>query len=100
MKLNVPEGSFQAYLFDCDGTVADSMPIHSITWKKALGEWNCEFDEDLFYARGGVPIAEIIARLNEKQGLNLPVDVVARRKESLYYELLPRLKAVPEVLEH
>jgi beta-phosphoglucomutase family hydrolase len=100
MKLKLPEGSFQAYLFDCDGTIADSMPLHYLAWKKALGEWNCEFDEQLFYAWGGMPVAEIISTLNERHGLAMPVEVVARRKESLYFELLPQLKAVPEVLEH
>lgn len=96
----MPAGAFQAYLFDCDGTVADSMPLHYIAWKKALGEWNCDFDEKLFYAWGGMPIAEIIATLNEQRGLNMPVEKVSRRKEDLYYELLPQLKAIPEVVEH
>jgi HAD superfamily hydrolase (TIGR01509 family) len=100
MKLKLPPGSFGAYLFDCDGTIADSMPLHYIAWKKALGEWNCEFEEKLFYAWGGMPIAEIVSALNKKQGLSMPVDIVARRKESFYFELLPQLKAVPEVLEH
>jgi HAD superfamily hydrolase (TIGR01509 family) len=100
MKLKLPPGLFKAYLFDCDGTIADSMPLHYIAWKKALGEWNCEFDEELFYAWGGMPIAEIIATLNEQRGLNMPVEIVAQRKELLYYELLPQLKPVPEVLEH
>jgi HAD superfamily hydrolase (TIGR01509 family) len=100
MKLKLPEGSFGAYLFDCDGTIADSMPLHFIAWKKALGEWNCEFDEKIFYAWGGMPVAEIISRLNLQQGLNMPVEAVSQRKETLYFELLPQLKAVPEVLEH
>ena len=30
----------------------------------------------------------------------MPVETVSRRKESLYFELLPQLKAVVEVLEH
>jgi len=28
MTLTLPEGDFKAYLFDCDGTIADSMPLH------------------------------------------------------------------------
>jgi beta-phosphoglucomutase-like phosphatase (HAD superfamily) len=100
MKLKLPQGSFKAYLFDCDGTIADSMPLHYLAWKKALGEWNCEFDENLFYAWGGMPVAEIISTLNLKHGLSMPVDAVERRKESLYFELLPQLRPVPEVLEH
>jgi HAD superfamily hydrolase (TIGR01509 family) len=100
MKLKIPDQQFGAYLFDCDGTVADSMPLHYLAWKRALGEWGCEFPEKLFYRWGGMPVAEIISTLNRQQGLKMPVEDVAGRKESLYYELLPRLKAVPEVLEH
>jgi HAD superfamily hydrolase (TIGR01509 family) len=100
MKLKLPKGLFKAYLLDCDGTIADSMPLHYKAWKKALAEWNCEFEEKLFYEWGGVPVAEIISTLNKREGLTMPVEIVARRKEELYFELLPELKAVPEVLEH
>ncbi|MGC1297764.1 MAG: HAD-IA family hydrolase [Alloacidobacterium sp.] len=100
MRLKLPEGEFKAYLFDCDGTVADSMPLHFIAWKKALGEWGCDFYEDLFYSWGGLSVAKIISTLNELRGLKMPVAEVEHRKESLYYEILPQLTAVPEVLEH
>jgi HAD superfamily hydrolase (TIGR01509 family) len=100
MKLKLPSGSFKAYLFDCDGTIADSMPLHYVAWSRALAEWNCEFSEDLFYLWGGMSVAEIITTLNEQRGLNMPVPEVSRRKEELYFENLPQLKAVVEVLEH
>lgn len=99
MKLKIPEGAFRAYLFDCDGTIADSMPLHYVAWKKALGEWGCAFEEELFYRWGGKPVHEIISTLNQMCGLEMPVTQVAERKESLYFEQLPNLKAVPEVLE-
>lgn len=100
MTLTLPTGTFKAYLFDCDGTIADSMPLHYVAWKKALGEHGAEFPEDVFYAWGGMPAAEIIRTLAEQQGINMPVDEVEHRKEQLYYELLPKLRVVPEVLEH
>ncbi len=100
MKLQLPAGDFRAYLFDCDGTIADSMPLHYIAWKKVLAEWNCEYAEELFYSWGGKPVRKIIADLNEIHGLKMPVDAVATRKEALYLEQLPQLKAIPEVLEH
>ena len=99
MMLTLPTGPFRAYLFDCDGTIADSMPLHWVAWNKTLAEWDCEFPEDLFYAWGGMPVSEIIATLNQKHGLSMPVAEVARRKEELYFEVLPSLQAVPEVLE-
>ncbi|HEY6847081.1 MAG TPA: HAD family phosphatase [Terracidiphilus sp.] len=100
MKLPLPAGTFRAYLFDCDGTIVDSMPLHYIAWKTALAEWSCTFDEGLFYSWGGKPVDEIISTLNAMQGLSMPVAVVSKRKEGLYYQLLPQLKAIPEVLEH
>ena len=100
MKLQLPPGSYQAFLFDCDGTIADSMPLHYVAWSRALGEWKCAFDEALFYAWAGKPPSEIIALLNQRNGLGMPVMEVAERKEQLYYELLPELKPVAEVLEH
>ena len=99
MKLELPQGPFEAYLFDCDGTIADSMPLHYIAWKQALGEQGCDFPEAQFYSMGGMPVRDVIRALNAEHGLQMPVEAVALRKEDLYYEFLPQLTAVPEVLE-
>ncbi len=37
MKLKLPDGPFEAYLFDCDGTIVDSMPLHYVAWKTCAG---------------------------------------------------------------
>ena len=100
MQLEIPAGDFRAYIFDCDGTVVDSMPLHYRAWKAALAEWNCDFPEDLFYAWGGKPVRNIIADLNQIYSLTMPVDSLAVRKEALYLAQLPSLKAIPEVVEH
>jgi beta-phosphoglucomutase family hydrolase len=99
MKLKLPPGPFRAYLFDCDGTIVDSMPLHYIAWKTAFSEWNCPFPEDLFYSWGGKPTRDIIATLNEMHGLAMPVEALAQHKEELYFKLLPQLKTIPEVME-
>jgi beta-phosphoglucomutase-like phosphatase (HAD superfamily) len=64
MKLKLPEGAFRAYLFDCDGTIADSMPLHYNAWKAVLADWNCDYPEEVFYSWGGKPVRKIIADLN------------------------------------
>jgi HAD superfamily hydrolase (TIGR01509 family) len=100
MTLKLPDGPFKAYLFDCDGTIADSMPLHYVAWKTILAEHGCEFPEDKFYAWGGMPVKEIIETLNREQGLAMPVASIMERKEAMYFELIHELEAVPEVLEH
>jgi HAD superfamily hydrolase (TIGR01509 family) len=99
MKLKLPPGNFRAYLFDCDGTIADSMPLHYEAWKKALAEYGAAYEEDLFYAWGGKPVRKIIADLNEMHGLTMPVDVLATRKESFYHAQLSELSGIPDVVE-
>ncbi|MGC4879994.1 HAD family hydrolase [Micromonospora sp. DT43] len=100
MTLPLPPGEFAAYLFDCDGTIVDSMPLHYVAWQRALDEWGCEFPEDLFYAWGGRPTADIIVALNERHGLAMPVATVVENRERIFQELLPQVTAVPEVVAH
>lgn len=98
--LPLPEGAFKAYLFDCDGTVVDSMPLHYLAWQRALDAHGCAFPEELFYAWGGRPVEEILADLSRDQGLQLPITETAHIKEGYFKEALPELTAVAEVLEH
>lgn len=98
--LNIPDQEFLAYLFDCDGTIADSMPLHHRAWLAAIEPWGGRFPEDLFYAYAGRPTRKIVELLNEAQGLSMPADEVEELKERTYFELMPEVRAVPEVVEH
>ena len=100
MILKLPPGPFDAYLFDCDGTIVDSMPLHYVAWKRALDEFGCPFPEAQFYAFGGLPVEAIIERLNAEHGLHMPPRETSIIKEGYYTEMLTDLKAIPEVLEH
>lgn len=97
--LILPPGDFAAYLFDCDGTVVDSMPLHYLAWRQVVRELGGEFGEELFYAWGGKTVADIVAGLNSLQGLSMPLDVVVLRHGELYKAMLPKLTAVAEVRE-
>jgi HAD superfamily hydrolase (TIGR01509 family) len=99
MKLQLPDGNFEAYLFDCDGTIVDSMPLHYRAWKRIFLEHGCEFTEATHYSLGGMPTEEIVAMLNAQQGLKMSPAEVSLQKEEYYYEIMHQLEAVPEVLE-
>jgi beta-phosphoglucomutase-like phosphatase (HAD superfamily) len=99
--LVLPPGPFSAYLFDLDGTVADTMPLHFQTWSQAVMEHGGTFPEDLFYAFGGIPLPRTVEMLNEQLGYNMPPEETARRKEQLYLDVLKGdtgLRAVASVL--
>ena len=96
--LNIPPGDFAAYIFDCDGTLADTMPTHYRAWLSALGDHAQSFPEALFYELGGVPTGRIVELLNERHGLNLPVEETVAHKEALFLELSPQIGAIEPVV--
>ena len=99
LKLDIPNRAFGGYIFDCDGTIADNMPLHYRAWSMAMADFGGEYPEELFYAWGGRPTAVIVGLLNEKYGLALDVDETVQRKEKYYLTLIPEVVPVPEVLE-
>lgn len=86
-------------VFDCDGTIADTMPLHYRAWVAALGEHGVEFPEALFYEMAGIPTARIIEILNEKHGHSMPVQATADYKEELYVKLIPEVRPIEPVVQ-
>lgn len=84
---------FLGVIFDCDGTLADTMQLHYDAWVQTLEPRQVEFSEALFYQLGGVPTVDIVRYLNREFGHSLDPEGIAEAKEALYEELLPR--AVP-----
>lgn len=86
-------------VFDCDGTIADTMPAHYRAWVEALGEYGVEFPEALFYEFGGMPTPRIIAILNERHGHNMPVEETAHKKELIFEQTLHEVLPIEPVVE-
>jgi HAD superfamily hydrolase (TIGR01509 family) len=97
-SLSLPPGPFSAYIFDCDGTLADTMPTHYRAWCSALGSHAESFPEALFYELGGVPTAGIVELLNERHALALPVGETVARKEAIFLELSHEIAAIEPVV--
>ena len=98
MELHVPTRTFAAYIFDCDGTLADTMPLHYRAWKRMVEEEGGQFPAELFYSLGGVPTHLIIEHLNTAQSLRIDVPTAAHRKEEYFVELIAEVRAIEPVL--
>lgn len=96
--ITLPPGPFSAYIFDCDGTLADTMPTHFRAWSEALGGASEFFPEALFYELGGTPTNQIVALLNQRNGLTLDVDDVVTRKEALFLSYSDTIAAIEPVV--
>jgi beta-phosphoglucomutase family hydrolase len=86
-------------IFDCDGTLADTMPLHWRAWQMVTQRHGLHFPEDRFYAFGGVPSRDILKLLAGEQGRSLDHIAVAHEKEEAYLPLIAQAGPVHAVVE-
>jgi beta-phosphoglucomutase family hydrolase len=89
----------QGLIFDCDGTLADTMPFHWQAWQMILKRHRLELSEDRFYALGGVPSRDILKKLGHEQGVDLDHQAVAKEKEAAYLPFISQVKPIQLVVQ-
>lgn len=96
-----PSNGFDAVVFDCDGTLVDSMPAHFDAWCEALALHGAGgiFKEDVFFAMGGRPTIDIVVELNDEYNLRLDPEAVALAKREFYLKRLNMVTLIEEVAE-
>lgn len=101
MHLQIPEGDFGGYIFDLDGTLVDTMPLHYLAWEAALVKVGLKgrLDKDYFYALGGVPSKKVAGLLGKHHGLKLDPVAVYKDKEKLFMGSLQKLELIGAVVE-
>ena len=99
MQLDIPQGEFAGYIFDLDGTLIDTMPLHYKAWSEAMQRVGLKepLNEDLFYSLGGVPTHRVAEIFGEHYGLTLDADRVTHEKEQVFLTFIPELKAIEPV---
>ena len=86
-------------IFDCDGTLADTMPLHWRAWQAIAKRHQLHFPEDRFYSLGGVPSRDILKMLGEEQGVTLDHLAVAHEKEAEFQPLISQVEPINTVVE-
>ena len=101
MKLEIPDREFAVLIFDCDGTLADTMPLHYRAWTRLLDQLGAPFPEELFYSLGGKPSETILELLRDQHGVNVrDVSGAAAHKEAFFLELLHEVRPIEPVLQY
>ena len=100
-SLNIPQQGFSAVIFDCDGTLVDTMPAHFEAWCEALAQFGAAnvLAEDVFYAMGGRPTKDIVMDLNAEYGLKLDPARVALTKREAFLRKLHACELIEEVAD-
>ncbi len=101
MILEIPEGEFAGTIFDCDGTLVDSMPLHFRAWIASMEHHNCPWTwtEELFYESAGRREQDIVNDLNAEYHASIDADSVHDWKADWFRSHLDELTAVEAVAE-
>ena len=89
----------KALIFDLDGTIADTMPVHFLAYKNILADYGIEFTPELFGTLAGVPAVGTIQKLNELFATQMDPEKIGHFKEAEYEKIMHKMKPVEPVIE-
>jgi HAD superfamily hydrolase (TIGR01509 family) len=89
----------KALIFDLDGTLADTMPIHFQAYKNVLKNFGIDIAPDVFISLAGIPAVGTISKLNEIYKTQMNAEEVGQLKEEEYEKIMHKMKAVEPVVE-
>jgi HAD superfamily hydrolase (TIGR01509 family) len=100
MRFIPPTRDYPAYIFDCDGTLVDSMPLHFRAWRAAFRQHAASFDFDwaLFVSRAGMPLEQTVEALNLQFETALDPQGVVEVQLATYRTLLAEVTAIEPVV--
>ena len=100
MRFTAPTRRYAGYIFDCDGTLVDSMPLHHRAWRAAFEQHRAPFDFDweLFTRRAGMPLLETVSELNEQFGCSLDPELVVADQRTFYEAMMGSVQPIEEVV--
>lgn len=101
MRFVPPTQSYKGYIFDCDGTLVESMPLHFRAWRQAFHAHGAPFDFDweLFTSRAGMPLEQTVVALNEQFSVSLDPHQVVAVQRATYRTLLSEVTAIQAVAD-
>ncbi len=96
MDIHIPS-TIHALIFDIDGTIADTMPLHFRAWQKACTEYKFPFPKQFFLDTAGMPTNKIIDKINALHGLNLDAHQVLTFKYNFFLSHIHEIKPLEPI---
>jgi HAD superfamily hydrolase (TIGR01509 family) len=96
-RLTVAAG-VRGLIFDCDGTLADTMPFHMEGWRRAFADARVDVPEPWLDALRGTPERQVVVLANDRFGLALDPDAILATKHLVYRRLLSRVQPLEPVV--
>jgi HAD superfamily hydrolase (TIGR01509 family) len=99
--ISFPARRYAGYIFDCDGTLVDSMPLGHAAWRSAIASSGASFDFtwELFLSRGGMGMEETVVELNAQFGESMDPAQVAADQRAYVWANVETVQPIRPVVE-
>lgn len=91
--------NLEALIFDLDGTLADTMPVHYQSYLKVFKPYQIQFPENRFYEMAGIPCQQIVEILAEEHHIKLDTHKIAEQKDDLYHDMLDQIQPIQKIVD-
>jgi beta-phosphoglucomutase family hydrolase len=89
----------EALIFDCDGTLVNSMPVHYTAWCRTLGRYGFTLTEERFYSLAGQPTWRLVEMLATERGVTVDIQAVAREKEDDFVQMIHLVQPIETIIQ-
>ena len=96
-QLVAPSPPYAALIFDCDGTLADTLSVHYQTWQAAFRKFDVELPEAWYYERTGFSALKLIQAFNESFGYTIDENTVEAKRQQHFSNLIHQVQEVEAV---
>lgn len=102
MTFQIPTKKYRGYIFDCDGTLADTMPLHLRAWNHGLemAKAPLQLEGKAFMTVAGMALRQTIEHWNETHSIQIDADIVIREKNQFYQQHQAGIEAIEEVVAY
>ncbi|HSO88616.1 MAG TPA: HAD hydrolase-like protein, partial [Draconibacterium sp.] len=97
MTLKVQQKA-KALIFDLDGTLSDSLPLHIATWNVVGEKYGFIFDPQIIHEMTGRPTIEFAQRVVEQYGLCADPHELVRMKQRSFWSMANLLQPIDKVV--
>ena len=89
----------EALIFDCDGTLVNSMPVHYSAWQKTLGKYGFTLTEERFYSLAGQPTWRLVEMLADENNVSIDIRAVAHEKEQDFVQMIHLVQPIHPIVQ-
>lgn len=94
-------GEYKAFLYDCDGTLADNMGAHKLTYVAVAARQGVTIDPAIVDEFAGLPIPAVVEEINKRYNYSFnPLVFEAQKAELFYSEYIEHTQPIRYVVDH